>query len=82
VSCPGSIRAKSFDFVEDGFCSCGPYEGAGVFVVVLDKVLDFGNQFFDAGERAASDGPLSNDADCVRRTRPWGKARELARLKS
>jgi len=63
VSCPGSICAKSCDFVEDGFRGGGPYEGTGGLVVVIDEMLDFSRQLFDAGERAAADGLLGNDAE-------------------
>ncbi len=31
-------------------------------VVVFDEVVDFGHQFFDAGERAAADGLLGDEA--------------------
>ena len=43
-------------------CGGGPFEGARVGIVVLDETLDFVHQFFDIGERAATDGFLGLDA--------------------
>jgi len=41
----------------------GPSEGFGLAVVVLDELVDSGNEFFDAPERSAPDGLLGDEAE-------------------
>ena len=52
---PRNTQALSGEFLEDGVSGSGPYEGFGVAVLVLVEVIDFGDLFLDALERAAAD---------------------------
>ena len=49
--------------MEDGVGGCGPGKGAAFAVVVLDELVDAGDQIADAAEAAATDGPLGNQSE-------------------
>ena len=51
------------DLGKDGISGGGPHEGDGAVVVVSDEELDFADELGDAGEGAAADGHLGDDAE-------------------
>jgi hypothetical protein len=57
------MLTKSFDFLENRIGSSGPNEGACFGVVGSDEVIDLRHQFFDAAERAATNGFLGDDVE-------------------
>ncbi len=54
---------KSFDLFQDRLCRCGPDEGPAAGVVLLDELLDPGNEFLDTFERSPADGALGNEVE-------------------
>ena len=60
---PGNKFAKPFDLGEDGLCGRDPDEGGCPAVVVFDEGVDAVGELLDAGEGAAADGLLGDDAE-------------------
>ena len=50
-------------FLEDGVDCSGPGEWFGFAVVVLDELVDSGDEFFDALERSGPDGLLRDESE-------------------
>ncbi len=63
VDCPCDSLTKSTDRFEDRVGRRGPGERMAAMIVVLDEVLDLGNQIANTLEGAASNGALRDDVE-------------------
>ena len=59
----GNILTKSFDLFRDRISSGGPNKWFGIRAILVDKLIDLGDQFFDTFESAPSYGPLGDDVE-------------------
>ncbi len=63
VLCSGNILTKSFDLFQDRISSGGPNKWFGIRVILVDKLIDLGDQIFDTFESAPSYSPLGDDVE-------------------
>jgi len=59
----GNRLTKSFDLFQNRISCCGPNERPSVQIVVLNKLIDFRNQFFDTFESPSTNCPLGDEVE-------------------
>ena len=63
VSRLGNTLTKSFDLFQNRIGCCSPNKRSSVQIVLLNKLIDFRDQFFDTLKSSSTNGPLGDEVE-------------------